>query len=230
MTTTTKPCLGATSSSCQANPWSSSTLAQAPESNGRADPARPVPDAVMSPPGRHEYGRTLTDDEFLTVTVTRSCGGRRVTIKVEGEIDLATAPTLRSCIGAALETGMDVTVDTDNVVFMDGSGVRALEHGLRLASGLGRHFGVHPAGRIVTRLLVLTRTHHLLLSDAYAPGPAFVRYSAPPDDEVLRPRPGALAAARLVEPQQLSPGRSTPAGEPYRRNHRAPRDTEEVTT
>jgi anti-sigma B factor antagonist len=112
----------------------------------------------------------MSHGELLTVR-TNGSGQQRLTIQVDGEIDIATAPKLRSCIEAALETGMDVIVDTENVVFMDAAGVRVLENALTLAAGLDRHFGLHPAGRIVTRLLVITRTLYLLLPDAKAPRP-----------------------------------------------------------
>jgi anti-sigma B factor antagonist len=54
--------------------------------------------------------------------------GKTVTLVLEGELDLATAPSLRSCV-ESLDHGWDlVVVDLAGLTFMDSTGVALIAH------------------------------------------------------------------------------------------------------
>ena len=61
--------------------------------------------------------------DFFTVESVAAEG--QVTIRVQGEIDFATAPQLESALAAV--DGQDVALDLSAVTFCDGAGVRVLD-------------------------------------------------------------------------------------------------------
>jgi anti-sigma B factor antagonist len=82
------------------------------------------------------------------MSLARSAAGRRVVLRVEGEVDMATAPELeRAAQAAAADAGVDeVWLDLSGTEFIDCAGLHALEHlearfsqlGLRLTVVCGR--------------------------------------------------------------------------------------------
>jgi len=87
--------------------------------------------------------------EFFMVEAVAACGG--LTIRVRGEIDLATAPELEACL---LDVdGEMVDLDLSGVTFCDGSGLRVLDQARhRLGDRLrvrGSSAHLHKLARIV---------------------------------------------------------------------------------
>jgi len=77
------------------------------------------------------------DGVFVTLSVTTEASGSHVAIAVQGEIDAATADTLKRALDAVESTDCrTVIVDLAQVSFMDSSGLQALLVGRR---ELARH-------------------------------------------------------------------------------------------
>jgi anti-anti-sigma factor len=104
----------------------------------------------------------MTGGELLRLRVDRSGDGTHVVVRAEGELDIATAPTLRTCIEAVLQLGSDVILDLAGVVFIDVSGIRVLVAASRRAAALDAYFRVQPSSRVVTRALGVTNALSLL--------------------------------------------------------------------
>lgn len=84
------------------------------------------------------------------------------TIRVSGELDLATAGELAAALSAALAAG-DVVLDLSAVSFMDSAGVRSLNSALRETAEQGRRLTVRPDMQpIVSQVLELTGMMQLL--------------------------------------------------------------------
>lgn len=77
---------------------------------------------------------------------------------VSGEIDMATAPSIRAMLEPHIEAGGPVTLDLSNVTFMDSTGIYAL---IDAAKSLGERgcLVVHGAHGQVASLLHLTQAH-----------------------------------------------------------------------
>ncbi|GAA4079362.1 STAS domain-containing protein [Nonomuraea soli] len=94
-------------------------------------------------------------DEF-TVDLDRH--GDIVVIRLHGELDLRTAPTLRDCLAVALSQ-LDapiVVVDASRLTFCDSSGVSVLLSGYGLAKAAGGHLALSCVGGRLTRVLEVT--------------------------------------------------------------------------
>lgn len=77
-------------------------------------------------------------------------------VRARGDIDLATAPSLRSALKAALATHREVVLDLSQVTFMDCAGLGALVDARNQADRCGGRLLLRGAGRPVARLLHLT--------------------------------------------------------------------------
>ena len=86
------------------------------------------------------------------LTVERRDAGHRTVIAVSGEVDMASSPSLRSELEAALDA-QELRVDLCDTTFMDSSGIHVLLDIHRLAEG--RMTIVCPPGP-VRRVLDLT--------------------------------------------------------------------------
>ena len=116
----------------------------------------------------HRLEETSTDAEIgrwnsrgLVVEITEVDGV--VTVTVNGDIDMATAPTLRAALHSVDVNGT-VIVDCANVQFMDSSGIAAL---ITAASRLTAHGGslcVHRPSASVRRVLAITGVQHFIQS------------------------------------------------------------------
>ena len=70
-------------------------------------------------------GGTMSDSPMLRLDVERTAGG--VTIRVSGELDLATSPILADRLAAEIAAGTgDVTVALGGVGFLDSTALRVL--------------------------------------------------------------------------------------------------------
>jgi anti-anti-sigma factor len=99
--------------------------------------------------------------------------GRRVVLRVRGDVDIATAPALRQRLAEAIASCEGVVVDLDEVGFMDstGLGVLVAAHN-RAASGGGRLVLARPQ-RLVRNALRLVQVDTVIdvydsLDDAVA--------------------------------------------------------------
>ena len=86
----------------------------------------------------------------------------RVTVKLTGDIDLATADKVGEALTDALTLGKQVWVDLSAVTFLDSTGIRALVQAHRKAEGLGTQLYVHGAQQWVAKVLEVTGVGQLL--------------------------------------------------------------------
>jgi anti-sigma B factor antagonist len=77
------------------------------------------------------------------LSVATSHQGEHVVVRVEGEIDLATGPTLRAAVLSLLDEGRHrLVVDLDRVTFIDSTGLGILLEGHRLITERGGSLSV----------------------------------------------------------------------------------------
>jgi anti-sigma B factor antagonist len=88
---------------------------------------------------------------------------RAVVFAVEGELDLASSPTLEQAIDRVSEDDIDLLiVDLRELRFMDSTGLHALVKANKRAGEAGRKFAVVQGGAQIQRLLSLTGVGDLL--------------------------------------------------------------------
>ena len=78
----------------------------------------------------------LEEPEPELVTDLAVEGGQAL-LRVQGEVDLVTAPRLQGALASACDLGRDVVVDLNGVAFMDSTGLRALLQARDIARRLG---------------------------------------------------------------------------------------------
>ena len=78
---------------------------------------------------------------------------RTATVRLAGEIDLATAPGARQALLAALETSPHLTVNMAAVRFIDATGIGALIAAATRAQELGGTLRLQEPGRQVRRVI-----------------------------------------------------------------------------
>jgi anti-sigma B factor antagonist len=84
-------------------------------------------------------------------------------IRIDGEIDLATAPSLQRALEAAGAEGGDVTIDLTRTTFLDSCGLGVLLRAAERSRRGGHRLDVVCAEDGPTRrLFALTNTEHLL--------------------------------------------------------------------
>lgn len=89
---------------------------------------------------------------------------RAVVFAVEGELDLASSPTLEKALERAHDVDVDLLiVDLRALRFMDSTGLHALVKANKRATEAGRRFAVVKGGAQIQRLLNLTGVGELLL-------------------------------------------------------------------
>lgn len=96
---------------------------------------------------------TSPDDPQIT---TEDAEGGRV-VKVTGELDLASAPTLAEKISASPVSGESVTLDLSGVTFIDSSALRALVVAGRELADAGAKLLIGPRSAVVDRVLAVTQ-------------------------------------------------------------------------
>jgi len=83
-------------------------------------------------------------------------------VAVSGELDLASAPELARMLHPLERPGAVVTLDLQNLSFMDVAGVRALLEARRVASTAGSSLHILSPGEGAVRVLKLTGTLDLV--------------------------------------------------------------------
>lgn len=98
----------------------------------------------------------------LMFGVEQAVDGDRVTVKLTGDIDLATADKVGEALADALSKGSQIWVDLSGVTFLDSTGIRALVQAHRKAESKGAPLYVHGAQQWVAKVLEVTGVGPLL--------------------------------------------------------------------
>jgi anti-sigma B factor antagonist len=98
----------------------------------------------------------MTDAGNLLVDV--SSEGERVVLRLDGELDLASVPTLEHAVeGAPLEHATELVLDLRGLEFIDSTGLRAILLQDRRSSERGQTFALVRGSEQVQRLMNMTR-------------------------------------------------------------------------
>jgi len=90
------------------------------------------------------------------LTIIEHHVGRRAVVAVAGEVDMQTAPDLRTAIETASSRALEIWVDLTDTTFMDSSGLHALAAARAHLTDAGRRLVlICPQGRVL-RVLTLT--------------------------------------------------------------------------
>jgi anti-anti-sigma factor len=136
-------------------------------------------------------------------------GPDQVVVRLTGEVDLSTAPQVRTALLRAAEAGADrVVVDVAQAVFWDCSGLHELAQFTDELSRDGRHCRIVRATPATRRLIGLANYAPLLRIDGPLDDPNIARADRRP---VLPPRP--------LPP--VTPDRAPEGGRPARSRRRA---------
>ncbi len=100
----------------------------------------------------------LSDHPAVPFSVVARADGRSWIITVTGEVDTGTAPVLSDAVVslAAIEPRCRVTLDMQDVSFMDSAGLGALIRGYKACEANGATLVVSPMSPAVSRLLEVT--------------------------------------------------------------------------
>jgi anti-sigma B factor antagonist len=83
-------------------------------------------------------------------------------VRVDGEIDVATAPFFQDALVSQLQLGNHAVADLGRVTFMDASGIGALIRAEQTARGCGVRLTVAGPSQPVARVLDLTGADQIL--------------------------------------------------------------------
>jgi anti-sigma B factor antagonist len=90
------------------------------------------------------------------LTIIEHHVGRRAVVAVAGEVDMQTAPDLRTAIETASSRALEIWVDVSDTTFMDSSGLHALVQSRAHVAEAGRRLVlICPQGPVL-RVLTLT--------------------------------------------------------------------------
>lgn len=109
---------------------------------------------MRSESGMHAESTGDTSSDAYTLDVTEQDGAR--VLRASGEIDIISAPALRSALLPALETGQPVVLDLSGVSFLGSSGLAVLVEAREHAQGAARELRLVCSSRIVIRALEAT--------------------------------------------------------------------------
>jgi anti-sigma B factor antagonist len=98
--------------------------------------------------------------EQLSVLVVPDDG--RVTLRLHGEVDIASVARLQACLDGAAGTWPVVEIDASGLTFLDSSGVAALALAHRRLNASGVELRVRNPSPFVTRVLQITGLTDLL--------------------------------------------------------------------
>jgi anti-sigma B factor antagonist len=94
---------------------------------------------------------------------SEAIGDGRAVLRVEGRLNLVTAPELRAAVQQAVEEDTArVVVDLAGVTFIDSSGLGMVIAGLKHARQAGGELRIAAAGEQVRMVLELTKLHRIL--------------------------------------------------------------------
>lgn len=86
-------------------------------------------------------------------------------LEVGGELDVGTAPQLRTAVGALMGTGCrEIVIDLDETTFMDSSGLGALVWAAHRMHSSGGSLRVVNPGERIARVLKVAGVERLLLA------------------------------------------------------------------
>lgn len=100
-----------------------------------------------------------------TLAIGVRAAGDTLLVQVFGELDLAGAPRLASCLDDLRGRVATVEIDLAGVTFIDLSGLRVLRDAQREARLHGGQLRIVAPGRAYARLLELTQTTQRILAD-----------------------------------------------------------------
>jgi anti-sigma B factor antagonist len=80
----------------------------------------------------------------------------RVTLSLTGELDMASADALRSCLESIDEDFREVVLDLSELTFMDSSGLAVIIDAQRRCNETTQQLALHNPGRAVAKLLEIT--------------------------------------------------------------------------
>ena len=107
------------------------------------------------------------EHSLLEITELREAG--RVRVRLRGELDLATAPTLAERLGELRKRRKDVLLDLDELDFIDMSGLRVALLAAQESARDGWAFSATPGSPAVRRLIELVHPDGALPLDGRAP-------------------------------------------------------------
>ena len=94
---------------------------------------------------------------------TEELGEGRAVLRVEGRLNLVTAPELRAAVERAVAAGTPrVVIDLSAVTFIDSSGLGMVIAGLKHARQAGGELRIAAAGEQVRMVLELTKLNRIL--------------------------------------------------------------------
>ncbi|GAB7109538.1 hypothetical protein JCM4814A_78520 [Streptomyces phaeofaciens JCM 4814] len=94
--------------------------------------------------------------------ISTSREGSSTVVRVQGELDIATAPCLRQVLRSCADRREDITLDLRRLDFIDASGLRPVVAAHRRAARQGSTFAVRGPSAAVRRVLTLTRLEGLV--------------------------------------------------------------------
>jgi len=101
------------------------------------------------------FGNATSNGNSSAMSARRRDGDGHVVLAISGEVDLATAPALRSAVDEALDAG-DLVLDLCSTAFMDSSGLHVLFDGQARAAKLERRLAIICPPGPVRRLFDVT--------------------------------------------------------------------------
>src|SRR5271163_3656835 len=111
--------------------------------------------AAPAPPNRCDSVLPMTDEGNLLVGV--SSEGERVVLRLDGELDLASVPTLEHAVeGAPLDDATELVLDLRGLEFIDSTGLRAILLQDKRSTERGQTFALVRGPEQVQRLMNMT--------------------------------------------------------------------------
>jgi anti-sigma B factor antagonist len=101
--------------------------------------------------------------EPVSLTTRTDVVDGRAVVSVSGDVDLASAGSLREALGEALALSSTVIVDVAGMGFIDSSGLSALIWGHHQARDAGGSLSVRRPSPMLRRLLEITRLETVLV-------------------------------------------------------------------
>lgn len=98
----------------------------------------------------------MTSDESPAFSVETLAETGSTVVRATGEIDVATAPQIEDRLLALIDAGGAVTLDLNDVTFIDSSGLRALVTARQKADERSVEFSLAGRSAAVDRLLEVT--------------------------------------------------------------------------